>query len=188
MELRPLKEKDVDGMLEWMHDVDINRLFATDFGSFSREKVLAFIQSASDESNDVHRACVDDNDEYLGTVSLKNIDADAHKAEYAVSFRKCAHGSGAARFATLGILDYGFRELGLKRIYLNVLSDNARANRFYQKMGFIFEGTFTKHLFVDGALRDLNWYRMLSEDFFRCLNRDLFSTYELCDETSKQLL
>ena len=124
MQLRRLKSEDAAGMLDWMHDESINQLFATDFGKFTEDKVLAFIQSAKDETNSVHRACVDENDKYLGTVSLKNIDREASNAEYAISFRKEAQGTGAAKFATDEILRYGFEELGLERIYLNVLADS----------------------------------------------------------------
>ncbi len=60
--------------------------------------------------------------------------------------------------ATEAIIDYGFKKLNLNKIYLNVLATNERAIKFYQKLGFGFEGTFKKHLFVDGEYVDLNWY------------------------------
>lgn len=165
MRLRELKAKDVNGMLSWMHDKEINSIFQCDFGSFTEEKVLNFINSSKSDADNVHFACVDDNDNYLGTVSLKHIDKDAKNAEYAISFCKAAHGTGASAFATKEILKYAFNELNLERVYLNVIGDNARANAFYKKFGFIYEGTFKKHILIGGILRDLNWYRMLKEEF-----------------------
>ena len=170
MKLRPLKKKDVQAMLEWMHDPDINAVFSADFSKFTEQDVLRFIVSAQDETTAVHRACVDENDVYLGTVSLKHIDRLARNAEYAVSFGKYGQGTGAAQFATQKILELGFEELNLERIYLNVLSDNRRANRFYQKTGFVFEGTFVKHIIIHGELKDLNWYRLLKEEYFQQRN------------------
>ena len=58
-----------------------------------------------------------------------------------------------------------FYELGLKRVYLNVITENKRANAFYKKIGFVYEGTFKKHILINGELKDLNWYRMLKEEF-----------------------
>ena len=110
-------------------------------------------------------ACVDDQDNYLGTVSLKAINKIDLNAEYAISFCKKAHGTGAAHYATQEVLRIAFMELGLARVYLNVIPGNARANAFYKKNGFIFEGTFRKHIRINGQLKDLNWYSMLKEEF-----------------------
>ena len=42
----------------------------------------------------------DQDDEYLGTISLKNIDLKNKNAEYAISTRKKARGTGANQQAT----------------------------------------------------------------------------------------
>ena len=106
-----------------------------------------------------HFAIVDDqDDEYLGTISLKNIDLKNKNAEYAISTRKKARGTGANQKATESLLKYGFDKLQLHRIYLNVLSSNKRAISFYIKCGFIYEGKFKDHLFIDDRYQDLEWY------------------------------
>lgn len=165
MRLRPFHPKDAEGMLSWMKDKSINDVFATDFGSFTLEKVLKFIESANKDKSNLHLACVDDNDEYLGTVSLKAINKQDKNAEYAISFCKKAHGTGAAHYATQEILKIAFMELGLERVYLNVIPDNTRANAFYKKSGFVFEGTFRKHIQIKDQLKDLNWYSILKEEY-----------------------
>lgn len=161
MQLRKLEAKDTPYMLEWMHDPDTNRLFRADFASFREEKVLQFIAHAQEDGVAIHRACVNEQDEYLGTVSLKNIDLQNKKAEYAISFRVCARGTGAALFATKEILRIAFEELALQRVYLNVLADNARANAFYKKCGFMYEGCSHKDLILNGVSHDLNWYAIV---------------------------
>ena len=165
MKLRKLQEKDAGNMLSWMHDDTINRIFATDFKSFDEHKVLSFIESSKTDGEQLHRACVNDDDEYLGTVSLKGINQINKNAEYAISFCKKAHGTGAAKYTTDEILRIAFQDLGLERVYLNVLSINERANAFYVKYGFTYEGSFKNHVFVNDAFCDLNWYRMLKEEF-----------------------
>ncbi len=153
-------------MLEWMHDPEINQVFAAPFATFTLEKVLAFIKSAGEsQDNNLHLACVDENDTYLGTISLKNIDKENENAEYAISFRKSAHGTGASRYATQEILRIAFEELKLEKVYLYVLSINPRANRFYQKVGFIQEGTLRKHVKHGNALCDEIWYGMLRTEW-----------------------
>lgn len=164
--LRPLRPSDADGMLEWMHDPAVASAFQVPFETFSREDALRFIEGAQKGGASVHLAITEPaTDEYLGTISLKNVDADAGTAEYAIATRTCAHGSGIAKTATIDVLRYAFEVLGLNRVYLNVLGTNGRAIHFYEKIGFIHEGTFRKHVRHEGQLADLEWFAMLSADF-----------------------
>lgn len=167
MKLRKLKYKDIDNMLSWMHDETINQFFSNDFKNFTKDDIKNFIDNCDNDSKNIHYACVDENDNYLGTISLKNIDTKNKNAEYAISFCKCAHGTGAAKFATKELFKFAFEKLELEKIYLNVLSENSRANSFYKKIGFIFEGSFKKHICINGIFKDLNWYRILKDEYFK---------------------
>lgn len=158
--LRPLERRDVPGMLEWMTDPTITQYFRFDASRVTEADCLAFIEAAQAQSDTRHYAIVDGNDGYLGTVSLKHIDPAAGQAEYAISCRARAHGSGAARAGTQAILRIAFQELGLRRVYLNVLADNARANAFYRKMGFTLLRRECGAVLIRGAARDLNWYEI----------------------------
>lgn len=154
-------------MLNWMKDKEINKNFRFNAEDQTIETVQKFIKLAQSDSHNKHFAIADENDEYQGTVSLKDIDLDNLKAEYAICLRKCAQGKGTAQFATKAILDYGFNEIGLNRIYLNVLSENIRANRFYQKFGFIFEGETKEDIIIRKEKKNLKWYRILKKEFFK---------------------
>lgn len=166
--LRKLKVADVPYMLEWMHDQDINCNFKMDFSSMRKADVIRFLTIAEEtekEGTGLHRAIIDEQDIYLGTISLKNIDSFSCNAEYAISLRKCAHGRGVALKATQDILKIAFEQLGLTRVYLNVLSENIRANKFYLKFGFQLEGEFRKHVLINGNYKNLKWYSILKEEF-----------------------
>ena len=159
VKLRKLQEKDILGMLEWMHNPQINCFFRFDAKDMNYEKAYKFIMN--DSESDMHFAIVDEQDEYIGTISLKNIDIQHKKAEYAISVRERWHGSGVAKEATEMLLKYAFEELKLHRVYLNVLSDNIRAVRFYEKCGFQFEGEFKDDLWLCGEWKTLKWYAMV---------------------------
>ena len=158
VQLRPLKSKDAPFMLEWMTDPEITRFFRFDASKISLESCLDYISRAQADPDTVHFAIVDEADEYLGTISLKDVDREKQQAEYAISTRKKAHGSGAALEATQLILQYAFEELGLKRVYLNVLAENGRANAFYRKAGFRFVREEPEALELRGVRKALNWY------------------------------
>lgn len=156
--LRKLQQKDAPLMLEWMHDPSIACFFRFDAMSMTEKKCIEYIRTANSDENSKHFAIADENDEYLGTISLKNIDKEKKEAEYAISTRKKAHGTGSAMAATKEVLRIAFGELGLERVYLNVLSENGRANAFYLKAGFRFERREEHAVEIRGDRKSLNWY------------------------------
>ena len=164
VKLRKLDKRDVFYMLEWMHDSDTKKIFQTDFSKVSENDAIKFIKTSYNDENQ-HFAVVDDEDEYLGTISLKNINEINKNAEYAISMRKCARGKNISSEATQEILKYGFETLKLSRIYLCVSDSNQRAIRFYKKMGFRYEGCFRKHVFIGQEFHDLLWFSILSDEF-----------------------
>ena len=156
--LRPLEQRDAPFMLEWMTDPDITQFFRFDASMVTIESCEAYIAAASEQTGTVHFAIADENDEYLGTISLKDVDRKNKCAEYAISTRKKAHGTGTALQATRLILQYAFETLGLELVYLNVLAENGRANAFYRKAGFRFVREEPDALELKGVRKTLNWY------------------------------
>lgn len=154
--LRPLQEKDAPRMVEMMQDAQTIRYLQIGGPDYTLETALGFIGRTKDESRHLHRAVVDENDVYQGTISLKNIDRDKEEAEYAISMHPEAQGKGAAAAGTKAIVALAFNELQLRRVYLNVLQENERANRFYQKCGFRF--THRSPFDYKGENKVLNWY------------------------------
>jgi len=163
MEIRKLKEKDAERMLLWMYYDETKDIFEKDFSKYDLEDVLNFINSKDDKS--YHYACADDDDNYLGTISLKNVDLNNSNAELAISFIKEAQGTGAATFAIKKVLNIAFNNLLLNKVYLNVLETNARAKAFYKKVGFTKEGCFKNHIKKNGRYVDLEWYAFFKDDF-----------------------
>lgn len=136
MNLRKLELKDAPLMLEWMHDEDVTEYMNKDFTHMTLEDCRKFIAQSQIDSPSIHRAIADDNDVYMGTVSLKNVNLDRKEAEFAIIVRKEAMSKGFAEFGMKEIITLGFTEFYLDNIYWNVLKDNVRAIRFYEKNGY----------------------------------------------------
>ena len=166
--LRKLEEKDAPFMLEWMHDPRVGAKLAADFEHMTLEDCLRFIKQSAAEEPNLNRAVCGEDGEYLGTISLKNIDKKNSNAEYAVCMRSKAHGTGMALSATDDILDIAFHTLGLHRVYLCVFAKNERAVNFYKKYGFVYEGTFREHGISKenpGAYNDTLWFSILKSEY-----------------------
>ncbi len=170
MQLRQLCIEDAEGMLEWMHDPEINCNFRFDAASYTLEQAKDFITQAEEsykQGKTYHWAITEEGKEYLGTISLKDIDFENRNAEYAVCLRKCAMGKGIAYEATSLVLEYAFSRLNLHRVYLNVLSDNKKAIHLYERCGFQFEGEWKDHLYLKGRYHSLKWYGIQKEEWMK---------------------
>lgn len=133
MNIRKLKKMDAPLMLEWMHDETVVRNMQTDFASKTLEDCIAFIED--NNTGGVHMAITNNKDEYMGTVSLKNIRDKT--AEFGIVVRGAAMGKGYSKYGMEKMIKYGFSELGLNSIYWCVDPDNGRALRFYDKERFM---------------------------------------------------
>ena len=129
-------------MLEWMHDETVVYKMNKNFFEMTIDDCNSFIDenrvTEYEACNliNITYAIVDDNDEYMGSVSLKNIDKNTSNAEFAIVLRKCAMKKGYSKFAMNEIFKIGFFNYGLKNIYWYVRKENLRAIKFYAKMGY----------------------------------------------------
>ena len=134
MKLRKLELRDAPLMQEWMHDPDVVGHLSTNFSEKTLEDCQRFITWSESAREDLHLAIADDDDVYMGTVSLKHIHDGT--AEFAITVRACAMGNGYSHFGMDAILHHGRDGLGLGKIYWCVSPKNARAVRFYDKNGY----------------------------------------------------
>ena len=134
MKLRKLEIKDAPFMLEWMHDKSVLEDLRTNFLSKTMEDCVNFINKSKNDDTNWNVAIVDEQDIYMGTVSLKNIKMDS--AEFGITIRSCAMGKGYALWAMNEAIRVGFEEMNIYSVYWCVSPDNHRAVRFYDKNGF----------------------------------------------------
>lgn len=136
MRLRQLNLTDAPLMLEWMHDPGVVENLQANFTAKTLSDCEGFIRACADASENLHMAIADENDEYMGTVSLKHIRRDRKDGEFAITIRACAMGKGLSAYGMREIIRLGLEELGLRCVYWCVSPENARAVRFYDKNGY----------------------------------------------------
>jgi RimJ/RimL family protein N-acetyltransferase len=91
----------------------------------------------------------------IGDCALMEIDKTARTCTLGIVIGEREYwGKGYGRDAVAVIIDYGFRQLNMHRIWLDVLASNLRAIRSYKACGFREEVRLRRHIWVDGALRD----------------------------------
>ncbi len=76
-------------------------------------------------------------------------------------------GKGIGNFATSEILHHAFNNVNLNRIELNVLADNFKAIKLYDRIGFKREGVRRKSTFKRGQFLDMIMMSILRSEFYK---------------------
>ena len=102
----------------------------------------------------------------IGYCFLADISTVHHHARLGIAigeadFRNKGYGSETMR----GLLTFGFEDLNLERIFLDVASHNLPAIRVYEKCGFVTEGVLRRHYYVGGQYRDMRMMSMLRQEY-----------------------
>ncbi len=100
----------------------------------------------------------------LGTVSLRVFARD-RRAELGYWLSANAWNFGFATEACRAIVDFGFRELGLARIYAQVLSGNTASEHVLDKLGMTREGAKRQHIKKGKKLLDVVLYGLLRDEW-----------------------
>ena len=96
------------------------------------------------------------NQEIIGTCQLFNINWVHRNAELQIRIGEVdSQSKGYGSEAVKLLCEFGFKDLNLHRIFLQVFADNSRAIKSYEKCGFIREGTQPEAAFVDGQWKDV---------------------------------
>jgi RimJ/RimL family protein N-acetyltransferase len=102
----------------------------------------------------------------IGTCGLFGISQINRKAELMiVIYNKKYWGKGFGTEAIHLLLNYGFRQLNLHRIFLFTHTSNTRAQRIYEKIGFKPSGRRRQASFFEGTYHDLLLYDLLASEF-----------------------
>lgn len=98
---------------------------------------------------------------------LVDIDSYHRRAELYVAVNPEMTGRGIGRKAVQWLCNYGFSELNLLKIYLFTFPQNQRAQRLYERTGFVLEGILRQHVFHRGRFTDRCAYGILRDEWLK---------------------
>ncbi|ONI69833.1 GNAT family N-acetyltransferase [Kribbella sp. ALI-6-A] len=152
--LRPLGEQDFPMMKAAMDDPEVAKLTGS-HGTISDEKALEWLRTRKDQPDRLDLAIVDKaSGEAVGEVVLNEYDPDNRSCNFRILIGPAGRNRGLGTEATRLIVGYGIERLGLHRISLGVYAFNPRAQRAYEKAGFVVEGRLRDELYWDGEWVD----------------------------------
>jgi RimJ/RimL family protein N-acetyltransferase len=153
--LRRLERGDLDRTWEWLHRPDVyERLgVAVPFSHTGQEAWFQGLEQSRDKL--VFAVCRTGDNGHIGNVSLDSIDLRHRNARLSVFIASDAlRGKGYGSDALRVLVRYAFEYLNLHRLWCKSDADSPDIARFYERAGFLREGTLREHEFHRGAYVD----------------------------------
>jgi RimJ/RimL family protein N-acetyltransferase len=166
--LRPAEREDLDRFVRWFADAETTRhlMLRAPFSLPMEEHWFEGMVAEQGKSAYHFVICRLADDEPIGTAGLHNLDFVNGNAEFGISIgEKGEWNKGYGTDALHAICDFGFGELRLERIELQVYAPNARARRSYEKAGFVLEGTLRHRHFAQGRHEDVLIMSLLRDEW-----------------------
>lgn len=168
--IRELRKEDSDKYFKWINDRELV-LFNSAYSPVSEESHNNWFASVSKNNHiKIFSIVVEDQEgqeNLIGSCSLRNIDFLSRSAELQIRIgEKVSQNKGYGTIITQKLLEFGFNDLNLNRIYLDVFESNQRAKQVYFNCGFVEEGIKRESAFVDGKFINVIQMSILATDFF----------------------
>lgn len=166
--LRPAEREDLDRFVRWFADAETTRhlMLRAPFSLPMEEQWFERVVAEQGKSVYHFVICRLDDDEPIGTAGLHDLDFVNGNAEFGISIgEKGEWNKGYGTDALNAICDFGFGELRLARIELQVYAPNRRARRSYEKAGFVLEGTLRNRHFAEGRHEDVLIMSLLRDEW-----------------------
>jgi ribosomal-protein-alanine N-acetyltransferase len=155
--LRKPEPSDLETLYQQKNDPEIARMlggFSAGYSMADLHDWLEYHRAREDEALWVITGA--ESSRCIGHVGLYKIDHRIRSAEFGILIGdRSAWGRGVGRACTRFVLDYGFLELNLNRIYLEVLATNERAINLYRSLGFKDEGRLREAQYKAGKYVDV---------------------------------
>ena len=154
---------------QWNRDSEYMRLLDSDPPRLHSSKAIkGWLEKDLEKETEMYWFAVRalEDDRLLGDVTLSVINWGSREAfaGIAIGMREfCGKGYGTDAMGLL--LRYGFVELNLRRISLNVFEFNQRALRSYEKAGFQMEGRQRQFIQREGRRWDILYMGILREEW-----------------------
>ena len=164
--LRKPEPSDVDALFEQKNDPEVAGMLGGFTKGYTRADMQRWVEAHAQAKDEALYVITDETNRCLGHVGLYKIDHRVRSAEFAILIGdKKAWGTGIGRACTSFMLRFGFEELQLHRIYLEVLESNERAKKLYEALGFQHEGRLRHAQWKGGRYLDVHVMGILETDW-----------------------
>lgn len=121
--------------LEMVNDIEgVARFIGERREIYTEEEEIAYMKEKIDGGATMFSMIEKSTGRFIGNTEFFN--RVYKEAEWGIAITAAMQDKGFGKESLLRMIDYGFNDLGLKRIYLEVYVKNPRAAHVYEKCGF----------------------------------------------------
>ncbi|MES2588590.1 MAG: GNAT family N-acetyltransferase [Bacteroidota bacterium] len=153
--IRPWKKTDKESLVRHANNWNISKNMTDLFPyPFTLEKADSFIEMASTEKASYFFA-IEVNHQAVGGIGLHpQTDIQRMNAELGYWLSEEYWGNGIIPKAIVEIVEYGFKQFEINRIFARPFGTNIASQKVLEKAGFVLEATIKNGLIKDGVLVD----------------------------------
>lgn len=163
--IRKFEEKDIPNKIKWINDSDNNEYLHYEL-PLKYDKTLNWFINNKDRK-DRFDAVIEVEGVSVGLIGLLSIDKKNGKGEYYITLGEAKYkGKGIAKLASKILLEYAFEKLEINKVYLFTETENIKAQKLFEKIGFKKEGLLKEDVKNGNDLVDRYVYGICKDDYY----------------------
>jgi len=166
--LRAAERADIPTFVRWYTDLRTAKtlMMNSPMGQAAEERWFERMLDAHGKDSWFFVICRRADDRPVGGIDLHEVNLGSGSASLGIAIGDPDDtGQGYGSDALLSLLGFGFGQLRLERIELDVYDFNPRARHVYERVGFVHEGTLRRALFRDGEFHDVHRMAILRDEW-----------------------
>lgn len=170
--LRPVAEADKARLLEWRNMPEVSAWMYSDHVISAAEHERWFAAAMADGAR--RYWVIELDGAPVGLANLYDISPEHRKCAWAYYLADpSTRGKGVGAFVEFWMIEHVFRELGLNKLWCEVLIGNEAVWRLHESFGFQREALFRAHVFKNGEPQDVAGLGLLAADWAEVRPRSL---------------
>ena len=165
--LRDVQKNDMIDKVRWFNDPQVNKTLLLEESLDLNGTLKWFDEHANDDSR---KEFVVENKHSvrIGITGLLHINRKHGTAEcYCVIGDKAYWGKGIGTEVHKLLVDWGFKNLGLNKIWADIRTENIAIIKVIEKLGFKVEGTLRQERIIEGSRIDVVRIGLLQDEFYQ---------------------
>jgi len=173
--LRPFENQDIEPMITILNEPELKKLTGSvtndrdaniEMDEEERKRVEDWYKSRNDQTDRLDLAIVmKETNQIIGELVFNEYDDCTNNVNFRVLISQSYRNRGLGSEAIQLFVQYGFEELCLHKISLEVFSFNPRAERVYTKIGFKLEGIKREDFKYNDEYIDTKIYGLLRSEY-----------------------
>ena len=168
LRLRPLQTSDAEAMFAIYSDPEVMRYWSTPPWPSIDEarKIIGQDATALPEGKHLRLGIeISETGQFIGMCSLFDFDQQSQRCMIGYGMSRHHWGSGYMHEALVALINYGFGELGFRRIEADIDPRNTGSAKSLQRLGFVKEGHLRERWKVGDEISDSDLYGLLRREW-----------------------